>query len=157
MDCERGKIMLATNTIQEIQCFPGLSDTQLEKLCAIAEEKNYPKGEFIQREKGEADALYVVKQGRVTIEMTLPGNHTISIYTVHPGDLFGWSALVPPHVVTASSHCEEDTVALALPREKMIELFKQDVGVKAEVFEFISRAVGKRLKEARDQMSFLLG
>lgn len=142
---------------QQIECFDGLRPEQMERLCGIAEVRRFEKGEYVQREGTDCDALYVVKQGRVLIEMTLPGNNVISIHTVMPGDLFGWSAVVPPHRVTAASRCLEDCVIIAMPSADLQELFQQDVAIKAEVFEVLARTVGKRLTETREQVSYLLG
>lgn len=149
--------MVGVETLQPLQCFDGLSADQLARLCDIAEERHFQKGDYVQREGSECDALHVVKEGRVLIEMTLPGNNVISIHTVTPGDMFGWSAIVPPHKVTAASRCLEDCVVIVLPSQALLDLFQQDVGIKAEVFEFIARTVGRRLTETREQVSYLLG
>ncbi|MDP8245052.1 MAG: cyclic nucleotide-binding domain-containing protein [Candidatus Hinthialibacter antarcticus] len=149
--------MVGVEAVQPLQCFNGLSEKQLAQLCNIAEERRFQKGDYVQKEGTECDAMHVVKEGRVLVEMTLPGNHVIAIHTVTPGDLFGWSAIVPPHKVTAASRCLEDCVTIALPGPALLELFQQDVGIKAEVFEFLTHAVGRRLTETREQVSYLLG
>lgn len=149
--------MVGVEAIQPLECFDGLSADQIAKLCDIAEERRFQKGDYVQREGTTCEELHVVKEGRVLIDMTLAGNHVISIHTVMPGNLFGWSAIVPPHKVTAASHCLEDCVTIALPGSKLLELFKQDASIKAEVFEILTRIIGKRLTETRQQVSYLLG
>ncbi len=149
--------MVGVEAVQPLQCFDGLNEAQLARLCEIAEECRFQKGDYVQREGAACDDMYVVREGRVLIEMTLPGNHVIATHTVTPGDMFGWSAIVPPHKVTAASHCLEDCVTIRLPGQAMLALFKEDAKIKAEVFEYIAKAVAIRLTETRQQVSFLLG
>ena len=50
-------------------------------------------GETVFREGDRDSVLYVVEAGRVAIEMAVPGRGRVTILTVGPGEVFGWSSL----------------------------------------------------------------
>src|SRR5215510_7082627 len=52
--------------------------------------------EQIIREGEPADAFYIVRDGMVAIVITVPGRGEVTLETLQPGDLLGWSWLVPP-------------------------------------------------------------
>ena len=52
------------------------------------------------------DELHIVNEGKVAIKMRIeitPYTQTLSIATLTRGNVFAWSALVEPHVLTASA------------------------------------------------------
>jgi len=51
--------------------FENLTEPELEKLAELGQEEVYEVGETIVREGVEINRLYIVKEGRVVIELTL--------------------------------------------------------------------------------------
>ncbi len=54
-------------------------------------------GEQLAREGELADALYLIQSGHVAIEIHREGQGSIRLQTVGPGEIVGWSWLLPPH------------------------------------------------------------
>ena len=52
--------------------------------------------ELLAREGAPADTFYAVREGRVALELVAPAR-AIVIETLGPGDICGWSWLVPPY------------------------------------------------------------
>lgn len=149
--------MIGTMTLREMQCCHGLNEDQLEKLIAIADERAFAKDTYVELEGNIAECVYLVKEGRVDIEITLPRRGNVSIYIVEPGGLFGWSAVVPPHIITASSKCIEASTVVEIPRYKLMKMFEEDVHLKAAFYEMICQVIRGRLKETRHELTYLLG
>lgn len=149
--------MIVTTQLQDLEFFQSMSAEQISRIAAISSETHYPKDAFVQEENVEANALFFVKTGRVALQIDMPQNRKIVIDTAQPGDLFGWSAVVPPHVVTASSLCVEESDIIAIPREPFLALLNEDTKLRADVMEKICRIVASRLKDTRLQLMYLLG
>jgi CRP-like cAMP-binding protein len=148
--------MTTIESLRNMECLELLTDEQISKLAEIAQVEIFKKENYVEVENNSARALYIVKQGRVAIEVILPIDRHVSVYIVKPGDLFGWSAVVSPYQVTASSLCMEDCEIVVFPKEKILSLLDSDVALKASFMEVITRVIRNRLKDTRQQMSYLL-
>jgi CRP/FNR family transcriptional regulator, cyclic AMP receptor protein len=73
---------------------PGDTVTQV---AGCARNVAFAPGELLLAEGGPADTLFLVRRGRVAIEIRAPERGPIVIETVGPGGTVGWSWLVPPH------------------------------------------------------------
>lgn len=88
--------------------------------------KDYAENEWFFREADQADWFYILIKGKVAIESPSPDGTLHLVQVLHPGDVLGWSWLIPPHnwrfdvraltkVETAAfdakmvrAHCEKD-------------------------------------------------
>ena len=52
------------------------------------------------REGDPADSFFVIRHGRVAMEIFVPQRGAVTIETIDDGDLLGWSWLVPPFRAT---------------------------------------------------------
>ena len=91
----------------------GMPDAIRARLADLAELATCPAGTTILREGASVDSLGVVVAGRVALRLYVPGRGTQTILTVEPGDVVGWSALVPPHRSTSTVVALESTTLLS--------------------------------------------
>ena len=110
----------------------------LLELAEVAREVELTAGEAIFEEEDNADALYMVVDGRVRIST---GGKTIS--EVGPGESFGTWALVDDSSRGQRAECVEDGLALALHREAFYDVAAGDLTMLQEVV----RALARRLRE----------
>ncbi|MGO9560333.1 MAG: cyclic nucleotide-binding domain-containing protein [Acidimicrobiales bacterium] len=75
----------------------GLPGDAVEQVAGCALNRAFRPGELLLTEGGLADTLFLVRRGRVAIEVYSPGRGPISIETVGPGGVVGWSWLFPPY------------------------------------------------------------
>jgi CRP/FNR family cyclic AMP-dependent transcriptional regulator len=130
----------------------GLDPGQLEPITRIARPVQWNGGETVFRE-GDADAnLYVVREGRVAIEVAVPGRGRVTILTVGPGEVFGWSSLFHPRPKTASARTTEATRAFALDAVRLRELCDADPRLGYLLARRILAVVSERLKATRMQL-----
>jgi len=83
--------------LQEVPIFQGMSDEALELLSGCATNIRFADGETLFREGDDADVFYVVRHGRVALDMFVPARGAVTIETVDPGEVIGWSWLFSPY------------------------------------------------------------
>ncbi len=83
--------------IREHRFFAGLPDDTLHLLAGCARNVPFAAGDYLFRTDGPADEFYLLRHGRVALEVVAPGRSAITIETVGPGEIVGVSWLVPPY------------------------------------------------------------
>jgi len=58
---------------------------------------HFRPGQLLFREGEPADHFYLVRSGRIAVELVEPGRPPLVITTVDPGGIVGWSWLFPPY------------------------------------------------------------
>ena len=74
---------------------------------------------MIYREGDPASPLYLVEEGLVALEMVVPGRGPITILTVGPGEIFGWSSLFYQRPKTSAARALTPTRAEALDSARL--------------------------------------
>ena len=109
------------------------------------------------REGDRDSVLYVVEEGRVAIEIAVPGRGRVTILTVGPGEVFGWSSLFSsgprPHRPARSSRPGR----LALDAVRLRELCDADPRLGYLLTRRILDVVSERLKATRMQLLDIYG
>jgi len=149
--------MIDKNILKDLACFKDLTDEQIGKIAEIANERSVSKGEYITKQGETATALYIVISGRVAVEIDLPRGRKIAIDFVEKGGFFGWSALVSPHVLTASCLSSDNTILAELPQGPLRALLAADDSLRAAIMEMLAHLIANRLSDTRLQLSYLLG
>ena len=83
------------NALQTIPWFQEMEPEHFNKLINLSTICNYEAGEELFREGEKEDNLYIVLEGRVAIEMFVPGRGRMRVYTAEPTDVVGWSSVTP--------------------------------------------------------------
>ncbi len=83
--------------LRELPFFHGLDDDQVKFLTGCASNVRFRAGEFLVREGGEANATFLIRSGRVALEIEVPGRGVRQIQTVEEGEILGWSWLYAPY------------------------------------------------------------
>ena len=75
----------------------GLPGEAVASVAGCAQNVSFNPGDLLLAEGDPANTLYLLRRGRVAIEVHSPGRGPIVIETVGPGAVVGWSWLVPPY------------------------------------------------------------
>jgi CRP-like cAMP-binding protein len=130
----------------------GLEPDQLDRLAELATPIQWEAGLTVFREGDRDSLLYVVEQGRIAIEVAVPGRGPVIILTVGPGEMFGWSSLFYQRPKTAAARTIEPTRALALDAVRLRELCDADPELGYALTLRTLHVVTERLKAARIQL-----
>lgn len=91
----------------------GLSPEHLELIAGCATNKGYQPGEYIFREGDPADTFYLIRKGRVGLEIFAPPSGALTVQTVRDGEILGWSWLFPPYRCSFDAKVVEPTRLVA--------------------------------------------
>jgi CRP/FNR family cyclic AMP-dependent transcriptional regulator len=130
----------------------GLAPEAVGRLAAIAAIRDVPPGEEVVHEGQVTEALSIVLTGRVALRMLVPERGMVTILTVEPGDVVGWSAIVPPFRATSVAIAIEPVTLLELPGERLRSLLRADESLAASVYPRVLQVVGRRLAATRMQL-----
>jgi len=83
--------------IVESPVFTSLDQDQLELIAGCASNVVFPAGDRIFREGDPADTFFLVRHGLVAIDAYVPSRGQLTLEAVGPGEIVGWSWLVPPY------------------------------------------------------------
>lgn len=94
---EETSVRLLEQELAGVPLFAGMSTDEVALLAGCARNVHFPDGALIFRTGDRADAFFVVRHGLVVVEAFAPPRGSISIETIGPGDVLGWSWLFPPY------------------------------------------------------------
>ena len=122
-----------------------------EKLLSLSEPFRFKAGADIIAEGDCSEYLYIIKSGRVAVEMHMPPKGRRTIRTGEAGDMINWSALVEPHRATASLRAVQDTEALGINGELLIVESHKDCQLGFELYRALTEVIAGRLSATRLQ------
>ncbi len=96
--------------------FSGLADDEVEALAQVTRVVEVPQGDDLWREGDQADGLYVIVSGRVTVDTRLPADREVEIATLGPGGVLGEIPLLGGGRRWATVRVLEDSRLLFLGR-----------------------------------------
>lgn len=121
--------MSLMTVLRQADIFYELTDSQLEQVAAICEERTFEAGEIVFEENTHGDELYVIAFGEIEIQVNpalISGRETAgpqTIATLRRGQSFGEIALVDEGLRSASARCaQHDTRLIIIPRDKLMYL-----------------------------------
>ena len=142
--------MTAIPVLRKCQMFAALNDAQLKEIIGLATEKEYEAGTIIFEQGDSAEEFFVLQEGKVAVQMTLPTasaqtNKRVTTYFVTKNEVLGWSAILGPHVYTLSAVSLEKTRVLAIDGGKLRALLQRERHLGHEVLQNLIKVVSSRL------------
>ncbi len=101
-------------TLPEHPFFEGFDHEVIALLAGCAHHVHFRPDELVFREGQRADAFYLVRHGRVAVELHRPAGGPGIIDTVEAGGVLGFSWLVPPNRWVFDARATEDTSAVSV-------------------------------------------
>jgi CRP-like cAMP-binding protein len=81
----------------DVPLFRDMTPEALDLLSGCASNVRFVDGEMLFREGDDADVFYVIRHGRVALETFVPARGPVTIETIDPGEVVGWSWLFAPY------------------------------------------------------------
>lgn len=137
--------------------FSGLSAENLDLLAGCGQNVRFRSDERIIAENEPADRFFVLRTGRVAIEVDDPRRGPLLVATVGPGELLGVSWLLPPYRWTFDARAVEPTRAIAVDAACLRAKCDDDPELGYEMFKRFAGLVRDRLQATRLQLLDLYG
>jgi CRP/FNR family transcriptional regulator, cyclic AMP receptor protein len=139
--------------------FSFLQPGQLRHLREISEEADFNPGAFIFREGEPAEWFFILDSGAVNLlyvvdRPTYP-TQTKELWFagLEPGDIFGISALIPPHIFTSSARASKTSQVIKIHAPGLIELCQGDATLAYHLYSQVAQAAVERLNKTRRQLA----
>jgi CRP-like cAMP-binding protein len=140
--------MISIEILKSFSLFGGLSEAELAKIAKLCRERTYDDGSVIFTIGGSATDIYLLKAGKVNIQIEFKIYEyeiIATVYTVGKGEIFGWSALVPPHRLTASARCEGKADVITINGKELLDLLEKEKLIGYLVMKNLSGLISSRL------------
>ena len=102
------------SVVLEAPLFANLDPAFAELLAGCATTGGAARGEMIFREGEPADTFWLIRHGRVGLELHSPSRGGLAIETLQPGDVLGWSWLFPPYRWNYDARALDDMRAIVV-------------------------------------------
>jgi CRP-like cAMP-binding protein len=132
--------------------FEGLEPAYLKLLVGCASNVRFAAGTYIFRQGEEASHFYLIRQGRVALEIHAPQRPPIVIETLDGDDILGWSWLIPPYLWRFDARIVEETRAIALDGKCLRAKCEEDHDLGYELLKRFAHIVTQRLQATRLQL-----
>jgi len=137
--------------------FRGLKQEHLHLLVGCASNVRFDAGQYILREGAEANQFFLIRFGKVSLEMVTPNKGPMIIETLGEGDIVGWSWLVPPYTWHFDARALDLTRLIALDGKCLRRKIEQDHDLGYEVLRRFADLMVKRFEATRLQFMDVYG
>lgn len=83
--------------VREHPFFAGLEEGFCTLVCGCAKNVRFEAGQYLFHEGERADQFYLLRHGRVALELNGPGRGPVIFQTLGTGEIVGVSWLIPPY------------------------------------------------------------
>jgi CRP/FNR family cyclic AMP-dependent transcriptional regulator len=143
--------------LAEHSFFAGLESYYTSLLVRCAANVRFDAGSYILKEGEEANEFYIVRKGKVALEIFAPQRKPIILATLGEGDILGWSWLLPPYQWKFHARAVEDTRAFALDGKCLREKCEQNHDLGYELLKRFSQIIDRRLNATLFQLLDVYG
>lgn len=137
--------------------FAGLDHDAVALMTGCAINVHLHAGDFLFRQGDPADRFFVVRHGRVALELSAVGAPGFVLDTVDDGGVVGWSWLVPPHRWFTDARATTETSVISLDGLCLREKCDEDAALGYALFQRVAAVMYQRLRSARVRLLDLYG
>lgn len=137
--------------------FAGLAQPWLELISGCATNVSFAPDEYLCREEKEADRFYVIRDGRVALQLFVPGRGPLTVQTLEADDIVGYSWLIPPYKWAFDAVALERVRAVALDGKCLRGKCEEDHSLGYELMKRVSHVFLMRLQATRLQLADIYG
>ena len=135
----------------------GLETRFLKILVGCASNVVFEADSFMFHEGEDANQFYIIRKGKVALEIHDSGRGPVSVETLTEGEVVGWSWLVPPYHWHFDGHVIERIQAIALDAKCLRKKCNEDHSLGYELLMRIVPLITHRLQSTRIQLMDIYG
>lgn len=136
--------------------FCDLPRPDLDLFAGCGRNQVYPAGTYLAREGDPADSLFVLRRGKVGIELHTAGGPLL-IETLGEGEVEGWSWIFPPHHWAYDVEALEPAHVVVLDGACLRRKCEADPAFGYRTMQRFARVVAHRLHATRVRLLDLYG
>ena len=146
-----------TQIVSQHSMFEDFSDEHKELIAGCASNARFNPGELLLAEGQPADKFYLIRYGKVAIEVYSPAQGRITIHTYDEGDIVGWSWIVSPYRCCHDARARSLTRALAFDGACLRNKAESDPAFGYAMLKKISPMIAQSLERVELQLLDVYG
>mgnify|MGYP001264755540 CR=1 FL=1 len=119
----------------------------LETLASVARTECYAEGDYLFRRDDPADFCHIIQEGNVWLQDRGEGGE-VHVWQLGPGDMAGWSWLVPPHRYLLDARAATPVVSVVLDAFRLREMIESDHEL---VYQLLKRCISVAASRIRSE------
>jgi CRP-like cAMP-binding protein len=144
--------MIGSAELAGFPVFAQLSAAELGQVCATATPVRFATRQRVFAEGEHAEGCWLIHSGRVALDVFVPGRGLVVVQTLGPGDVLGWSWLVPPYRWHFGASAVEPTEAVRLDTGQLRTLAETDAAFGYVLATTLFSAMLQRLQATRARL-----
>jgi CRP-like cAMP-binding protein len=150
--------MIAVEHLERFPFFAFMEYKQLKAVAAIARELQFNAGDEICEAHTPSDALFFLTQGSLLYYMVVISEYQPDyrkeyfIGVVNPGEIFGISSLIEPHLHTATLRADKLSCVIKIDGSALRTLCEEDVHLSLGLMRAVAKTAMNRLEMTRVQL-----
>jgi CRP/FNR family cyclic AMP-dependent transcriptional regulator len=137
--------------------FAGLPDDDLVLIAGCAKNVGFDEGELLFRDGDQADTFYLLRHGRVALELHAPERGGLVVETIEAGDVVGWSWLFAPYRWHFDARAVTEVRAVAFDGACLRGKCEDDKELGYELMKRFGHVMIDRLQHARVRLLDVFG
>lgn len=137
--------------------FSDLDQASLNLVVGCASNVRFTAGTYIFKEGDEANAFYLVREGKVALEISAPQHKPIVVDTLDAGDILGWSWLLPPFQWKFDAHATTGVRAIALDGKCLRGKCEENHDLGYDLLKRFTKIIERRLEATRYRLVDVFG
>ena len=138
--------------LKKVPLFESLTNTQLQKVAALAQTRSYEGSTHIFKEGDVGHEMYVVLEGKVRISKQIPGAGEEALAILEAGQYFGEMAVIEDSPRSADAIAHIPCKLSAIDREKLDQLMFTDKDLAYVLLWTFVRTLSERLRETNEKL-----
>jgi CRP-like cAMP-binding protein len=144
--------MEAIEILKRSDIFHYLEEDELKLAAEMCAPEVFEAGTIICRQDTEAENIYIVEEGLVSIILELGPTDKRQIQSAGNFECFGWSATIPPFRYSSTAKAVERTRVLAFKGMELRNLISSNPKLCAEIAGGVAYVISQRLRAAFSQL-----
>jgi len=137
--------------------FAGLNEDYVRLIAGCGENTVFKPDQVIATEGDDANEFYILRKGRVAIQIHAAPTGTALLQTLDGGDILGWSWLFPPYRWSTEAKAIQQVHAIRLDGKCLRAKCDRDPAMGYELMKRFSQIMVQRLEATRLRMLDLYG
>ena len=121
-------------------------------MVGCASNVRFKAGIYILKEGDAANTFYLIRAGKVALEVRAPQHDPVIISTLEVGDILGWSWLLSPFQWKFHARALDEVRAIALNGKCLRTKCEENHDLGYEVLKRFARIIEQRLEATRLQL-----
>ncbi len=135
----------------------GLKPEHISLIVGCAKNVVFEPGKYLFKEGEDANSFYIIRSGKVALEVYSPEKGSIIIQTLDEGDIIGWSWMVPPYQWKFDARAVELTRVIELDGNCLRSKCEDDQSLGYEIMKRLANVFDNRISAMRMQLLDLFG